>query len=113
MEKSCLINQIAFYSGSTGWTEEGRVVGVIHLDFRKTFDTLSHDILTGKLRECRLDVWTVKWFDGCVNARSQGIGISGTGVVGRLSLVVSLKVRYWVHLFNLLISDLDERTHAS
>lgn len=56
--KSCLTNQIAFCGVTTGWRDEGRVVGVVHLGFRKAFDTLSHDMLTGKLRECRLDMWT-------------------------------------------------------
>lgn len=78
----------------------GKSSGCFHLDFRKPFDTLSHDLLTGKLRECRLDMWTVKWFESCVNDRSQGIGDrwdSGTGVVGGVSLVVSYKVQYRVY----------------
>ena len=35
--------------------DEGRAVDVVYLDFIKAFDTVSHDILLGKLRKCGLD----------------------------------------------------------
>ncbi|GAB0203192.1 mitochondrial enolase superfamily member 1 [Grus japonensis] len=55
MGKSCLTNLIAFCDGMTGWMDEGRAVNVVYLDFSRAFDTLCHNILTGKLRKCGLD----------------------------------------------------------
>jgi len=38
-------------------------VDVGHLDFRKAFDTASHNILVVKLRKCGIDEWTVRWIE--------------------------------------------------
>ena len=61
--KSCLTNLIAFYDGMTGWVDKGRAVDAVYLDFSKTFDTVSHNILLGKLRKCGLDEWSVRWIE--------------------------------------------------
>jgi len=58
--KSCLTNLIAFYDGVTGWVDEGRAMDVVYLDFSKAFNTVSRNILLGKLRKCGLDEWSVR-----------------------------------------------------
>jgi len=45
----------------TSWLDEGREVDVVHLDFSKAFDTVSHSILIGNLRKCGRDEWTTRW----------------------------------------------------
>jgi len=54
-----LASLTAFYDGMTGWVDEGRAVDVVYLDFSKASDTVSHNILLGKLRKCGLDEWLV------------------------------------------------------
>ncbi|PKU36052.1 rna-directed dna polymerase from mobile element jockey- hypothetical protein [Limosa lapponica baueri] len=76
--KSCLTNLIAFYDGMIGWTDEESVVDVVYLDFSKTFDTVSHCILIGKLRKCGIDEWTVRWIENWLKDRVQRVVISGT-----------------------------------
>jgi len=62
----------------TGWVAEGRAANVVYLDFSKAFDTVSHNILIGKLRKCGLDEWTVRWIEKWLNDRAQRVVISGT-----------------------------------
>jgi len=50
---------------------------VVYLDFSQAFDTVSHNILTGKLRKCGLDTWTVRWTENWLNGRTQSVVISG------------------------------------
>ena len=73
-----MTNLIAFYDGMTGWVDEGRAVDGVYLDFSKAFDTVSHNILTGKLRKSGLDEWTVRWIENWLNGRAQRVVISGT-----------------------------------
>ena len=47
-EKSCLTDLINVYHAMTGLVDEGRAVGIVYLDFRKTFNTVSRKILLEK-----------------------------------------------------------------
>ena len=76
--KSCLTNLIAFYDGMNGWVDEGRAVDVVYLDFSKAFNTVSHNILLGKLRKCGLDEWSVRCIQNRLNGRTQRVVVSGT-----------------------------------
>ena len=83
--KSCLTNLIAFYDDMTGWVDAGRAVDVVYLDFSKAFDTVSHNILLGKLSKCGLDEWSVKWIENWLNGRThRGLSSAALSLVGGL-----------------------------
>ena len=50
-----MTNLITLYVVMSSFIDEGRVVDIVYLDFSKAFDTVSHNILTSKLRKCGLD----------------------------------------------------------
>ena len=68
---------------------------VVYLDFSKAFDTVSHNILTGKLRKFGLDEWMLRWIENWLNGRTQRVGISGTESSGRPVTSGVLQGQYW------------------
>ena len=49
---------------------------VVYLDFSKTFDTVSHNILV--IKQCGIDDWVVMWTKDCLTGKAQRVVISGT-----------------------------------
>lgn len=61
--KSCLMNLISFYNRVTRLADQGKPVDLIFLDFSKAFDTVSHNILMGRMSSMQLGK-NIMW---CVN----------------------------------------------
>jgi len=50
---------------------------VVYLNLSKAFDTVSHNILLGKLRKCGLDEWSVRWIENWLKGGTQRAVVSG------------------------------------
>lgn len=53
-EKSSPTNMTAFYNGMTGLVDNRRAVDVLYLDFCKSCDSVSHNILIDQLMKHKL-----------------------------------------------------------
>lgn len=76
--KSHLTNPIDLCDEPTTCMDEGRSVDFVYFDFDKALNSVSHNILTGKLRVWGLDEWTVRT-ENWLNGRSQRVTNTGTG----------------------------------
>lgn len=65
-----------FHNEMTGLVNKGRVVNIVCLDFRKAFDTISHEILIYKMLLYGLDKETERQVINCLNGQAQRVVIS-------------------------------------
>lgn len=60
------------------FTDEGRAVDVVDLNFRKAFDTASQKVLRDRLLICGADGQTVRWTENWLNGQAKQVVTSGT-----------------------------------
>lgn len=70
--RSCLTNLMSLHDKVTSLVDERKAVNVVHLDFRKAFDTVSHSILE-KLSAHDLDRFTFHWMKNWPDGRVRGV----------------------------------------
>ena len=76
--KSCLTNLIAFYNKITCSVDVGRAVDIVHLDFSKAFDPVSHRLLLEKLMHYGVDKWSVRWVGNWLTGRTQRVVVNSS-----------------------------------
>lgn len=54
---------------------DGKLIGVVLVDFRKAFDLVDHKILIEKLKEYQLDDYAIDWFRSYLEGRVQYVDI--------------------------------------
>lgn len=80
-----------------------------YFDFSKAFDTVTHNILTGKSVKHGSGIRTVRWVKNLVNHWIQRVTPAAKISTGDLFQQHTSRISAGVHIVQLLLSDLDDR----
>lgn len=91
------------------FTDEGRAVDIVELDFRKAFDTASQKVLRDKLLICGVDGQTVRWTENWLNGQAQWVVTNGTkSTRGPVTGGTHHRLMLGAILVNTITKDLDD-----
>ena len=75
--RSCLTNLLETFECWTTALDEGYGIDVLYLDYRKAFDTVSHEKLLVKLKEYGIDGMILKWIKDFLSSRRARVRVRG------------------------------------
>ena len=67
--------------------DNGKVVGVVLIDFHKVFDTVNHNILHQKMTSCGLKGTLLEWLKSYLTNRSQYMYVELNGKKSRVTII--------------------------
>lgn len=76
-EGKILFNLISLYDKVTHLIAQRNPADVIFLDFRKAFDTISHNILLNKSSSIQLDKSTIQWVNSWLTDQVRRVIVKG------------------------------------
>ena len=86
------------------WVDEGKVVGIVYLDFKKTFDKVPHRRLLAKVRDCGVAGKAANWIANWLSGRKQRVAVSGRMSCWEDVSSGYLRDQYSDHYFSLFTS---------
>ena len=82
------------------WLDEGAdSVRVISFDYKKAFDSVSHNIICEKLKTLEINPYTINWIISFLANRKQRVVVDGIETVYVDITKAYRRVRFWVPFY--------------